>query len=80
MSLSFGSRISRDRDGTITTPSKALFGTRGFVGISGDNSLEYWVKPLPSPNPPQNPTHNPLGRGRVLEIDKNTPKFGEKWG
>jgi hypothetical protein len=38
------------------------------------------VKPLPSPNPPQNPTHNPLGRGRVLGIDKNTLKFGEKWG
>jgi hypothetical protein len=29
---------------------------------------------------PQNPTHNPLGRGRVLGIDKNTLKFGEKWG
>jgi hypothetical protein len=27
----------------------------------------------------QNPTHNPLGRDRVLEIDKNTLKFGEKW-
>jgi hypothetical protein len=29
---------------------------------------------------PQNPSHNPLGRGRVLGIDKNTLKFGEKWG
>jgi hypothetical protein len=29
---------------------------------------------------PQNPTHNPLGRGRVLGIEKNTLKFGEKWG
>jgi hypothetical protein len=32
------------------TPIKALFGTRGFVGISRDNPLEYWVKSLPSPN------------------------------
>jgi hypothetical protein len=30
---------------------QALFDTRVLVGISGDNSLEYWVKPLPSPNP-----------------------------
>jgi hypothetical protein len=29
---------------------------------------------------PQNPTHNLLGRGRVLGIEKNTLKFGEKWG
>jgi hypothetical protein len=61
-------------------PIEALFGTRVLVGISGDNLLEYWVKPLPLPNPPQNPTHNPLGRCRVLGIDKNTLKFGEKWG
>jgi hypothetical protein len=33
------------------TLPEALFGTRVFVGISGDNPLEYWVKPLPSPNP-----------------------------
>jgi hypothetical protein len=37
------------------TPIKALFGTRGFVGISGDNPLEYWVKSLPSPNPHKTP-------------------------
>jgi hypothetical protein len=30
---------------------KALFGTRVLVGISGDNPLKYWVKPLSSPNP-----------------------------
>jgi hypothetical protein len=30
---------------------EALFGTRVLVGTSGDNPLEYWVKPLPSPNP-----------------------------
>jgi hypothetical protein len=40
------------------------------------------VKPLPSPIP-QNPTHNPLGRGRVLEIDKKYTKIwgkrGDKW-
>jgi hypothetical protein len=29
---------------------------------------------------PQNPTHNPLGRDRVLGIEKNTLKFEEKWG
>jgi hypothetical protein len=29
---------------------EALFGTRVLVRISGDNPLEYWVKPLPSPN------------------------------
>jgi hypothetical protein len=36
-------------------PAQALFGTRVFVGISGDNPLEYWVKPLPSPNPHKTP-------------------------
>jgi hypothetical protein len=25
--------------------------TSVLVGISRDNTLEYWVKPLPSPNP-----------------------------
>jgi hypothetical protein len=29
---------------------------------------------------PQNPTHNPLGRGRVLRIEKNILKFKEEWG
>jgi hypothetical protein len=54
-----------------------LFDTRVvFIVISGDNPLEYWVKPLPSPN---HLTHNPLGKGRVLGIKKNTLKFGEMW-
>jgi hypothetical protein len=30
---------------------QALFVTRVLVRISGYNTLEYWVKPLPSPNP-----------------------------
>jgi hypothetical protein len=34
---------------------QALFGTRVLVGISGDNPLEYWVKPLPAPNPHKTP-------------------------
>jgi hypothetical protein len=34
---------------------KALFGTRVLVGISGDNPLEYWMKPPPSPNPHKTP-------------------------
>jgi hypothetical protein len=33
-----------------TEALKALFGIRVFVGISKDNSWEYWVKSLPSPN------------------------------
>jgi hypothetical protein len=36
-------------------PSQALFGTRVLVGIDGDNPLEYWVKPPPSPNPHKTP-------------------------
>jgi hypothetical protein len=35
--------------------NKALFSTRVFCGISGNNPLEYWVKPLPSPNPHKTP-------------------------
>jgi hypothetical protein len=55
---------------------KALFGTRVFVEISEDNPLEYWMKPLSSPNPHKTPTNNPLGRERVCGIKKNTIKFG----
>jgi hypothetical protein len=29
---------------------------------------------------PQNPTHNPLGRSRVLGIKKNILKIREEWG
>jgi hypothetical protein len=36
-------------------PNEALLGTRVLVGMSGDNPLEYWVKPLPSPNPHKTP-------------------------
>jgi hypothetical protein len=57
-----------------------LFGTRVFVGISGDNPPRVLGETPTFTQSPQNPTHNPLDRGRVLGIEKNTLKFGEKWG
>jgi hypothetical protein len=40
---------------TTSLHPTALFGTRVLVEISGDNPLEYWVKPPPSPNPHKTP-------------------------
>ena len=59
--------------------SLALFGTRVFVGISRDNTLEYWVNRYRHPIL-TNPIPNPLGRGRLLGIEKNTLRCGKKWG
>jgi hypothetical protein len=52
--------------------TKALFGSRAFVRISGNNPQRDWVKPLPSPNPLKSPLKipvtNPLERGSVVDI------------
>ena len=62
-------------------PLEALFGTRVFEGIGGDNPHRDWVKPQPSPNPFKSPfSPNPLGRGSVLGIEKNALEFGDLWG
>ena len=60
--------------------SLALFGTRVFVGISRDNTLEYWVNRYRHPIP-TNPIPNPLCRGRLLgKIHYDLGKSGDKRG
>jgi hypothetical protein len=56
--------------------SLALFGTRVFVGISRDNTLEYWVNRYRHPIP-TNRIPNPLCRGRLW--GENTLRFGVMW-
>jgi hypothetical protein len=52
--------------------------TRVFVRISVNNTLEVSGETSTFTQFLQNLNVNPLGRGRILEIEKNTLRFEEK--